>query len=738
MKAINLSCLLITICIVQTCLKAQPPKAPSQPVTETFFGKEVTDPYRNLENLKDSSVLNWYKAQSAYTEEQLKELPLREEIFRELKELDASFKYTIKVTPRLFPAYRGNSIFYVKTLSGEPTEKLYYKPAGNNNDILIFDPNENNKRGVLNVISAFSVNGDGSKVSVIITQQGNEVGHLLVIDAGSKNQIDSIERVVRAADWIDNETFMYVQYQSADIHDANFRVNREAKKHIIGKDASNDPVILSCKNNPGIVSESRNFPRVYVPYKESKYSIAEVQGIEQFSDVYLSRLDTKEYASLNWYPFIKKQDKIIFYSLQGDKAFGLSVKKNKKGQLLLTSAEKPDWDNARVIAEGERGNIQTLGPFALTKHYLYYVEVYGVEQTLYRIKLDGFEKEEIKLSLKGLIGPFSVSPVESRLKIFSSSWIRPKVIYDFDEAKKSIINPGFWLTSTAKGLENIEVEVAYVISHDGTKVPLTIIKPKGIKKDGSHPVIIFGYGGYGFTLPATFDPSLSIFARHDVIKAIAHVRGGGEFGEEWRLGGFKSTKPNTWKDAIACAEYMVKEGYTQPSKLAIMGNSAGAILCGRAMTERPDLFAVAIPQVGVLNTLRFEFTPNGPNQIPEFGTIRNEDDFKNLYAMDSYMNIRDGVKYPATLITGGFNDPRVIVWQPGKFAARLQEASSSGKPVLFRVDMEGGHGIVNTKDQNFREQADVLAFILWQTGVMKNTINKKGFPSPPLSGCSGK
>jgi prolyl oligopeptidase len=156
--------------------------------------------------------------------------------------------------------------------------------------------------------------------------------------------------------------------------------------------------------------------------------------------------------------------------------------------------------------------------------------------------------------------------------------------------------------------------------------------------------------------------------------------------------------------------------------------SAGGILAGRAMTERPDLFAVAIPQVGVLNTLRFEFTPNGPNHIPEFGTITNESDFENLYTMDSYAHIENGVKYPATLVTAGLNDPRVIMWQPGKFAARLQQATASGKPVLLRIDMQGGHsGFSKAKDQVLQEQADILAFVLWQTNSGQNVKPKKAF-----------
>lgn len=711
----------------EIALNAQPPKAPSQPATETFFGNQIIDRYRNLENLTDSNVITWYKAQSAYTDEQLSKLPLRESIYNELKNLDDKFKFKIAIGPGRFPAYRGTNIFYIKTFAGEQVGKLYCKPH-NGNDILIFDPNKDNSPGLLSTICSFSVNNDGSKVCVIVSSGGKEMGRLLILDTRTRQQVDDIDRVWQPADWIDNATFTYTQGPTADVHNQGFLSNHQSKKHIVGKASATDPVLLSYKNNPDVVPDSAKFPQVYLPHKNASYLVGVVASAEQFNDVYLSSFTPGLNTTVKWRPFIKKEDQILQFTIQGDKAFGLSLKDDKKGRILLTSAANPDWSKAKLIAEGDRGSISGLNPFTVTKNYLYYVESYGVEVKLYRVNLDGRQKMEIKLPVTGMVIPSSESPIESNLKIFAISYTHPPIIYDFDETKHSIIQPGLWLAPKVAGLDNVEVEEVYVPSYDGTKIPLTIIKPKGIKKDGSHKVLVYGYGNYGVVEPPLFQPSYTIMARHDVIKAVAHVRGGGEFGEAWRLGGFKSTKPNTWKDAIACAEFMVSEGYTQPSKMGIMGISAGGILAGRAITERPDLFAVAIPEVGVLNTLRFEFTPNGPNHIPEFGTIGNEDDFKNLYEMDSYVHITDGTKYPATLVTAGMNDPRVILWQPGKFAARLQEASASGKPVWFRIDMQGGHGnMASTRDQQFKLAADEMAFFLSQTGVVKESNDKKAF-----------
>ena len=455
----------------EIALNAQPPKAPSQPVTETFFGKQVTDPYRNLENLEDSSILNWYKAEAAYTEEELKKLPQRERIYREIKELNDQFKYQIRIGEYFAPVYRGNKIFYVKTLAGEQTGKFYYKQAGNDNDIVIFDPNKNNHSEILNVISGFTVNDDGSKVCLIVTQGGNEVGQLFIIDTRLKQAIDSIERVWWPANWQNNEIFFYTQAATSDVHSKGVLSNWLVKKHAVGKDVSTDAELLSYKNNPGIVPDSSKFVDISMPHKNARYLIAAVEGSQQFNDFYLSRFDPQGNSSPQWYPFIKKEDQILKHVIQGDQAFGLSVKDNKKGRILLTSAANPDWSKARLIAEAERGSLTGINPFVVTKDYVYYVESYGVEQTLYRVKPDGSQKQKIKLPVAERIILMSGPRTESVLKIAVISHIHPTVVYDFDEIKNSIIQPGLWFSPRAKGIENMEIEETYAASHDGTRVP---------------------------------------------------------------------------------------------------------------------------------------------------------------------------------------------------------------------------------------------------------------------------
>jgi prolyl oligopeptidase len=235
-----------------------------------------------------------------------------------------------------------------------------------------------------------------------------------------------------------------------------------------------------------------------------------------------------------------------------------------------------------------------------------------------------------------------------------------------------------------------------------------------LKLDGNNPTHLTGYGSYGITIDPTFLPTTLAWYERGGIYAIAHIRGGGEYGEEWHKAGQKLNKQNTIDDFIACAEYLIAQKYTRPEKLSGEGTSAGGIPSGGSLVKRPDLWSVMVIRVGVTNTLRSEVSENGPPNVPEFGSVSSEDGFKGLMIVDSYHKVKDGTKYPAVLLTTGLNDPRVVVWQATKMAARLQAATSSDKPILLRVEEQGGHGMGSTKQQMEAELADKLAFLLQQ------------------------
>jgi prolyl oligopeptidase len=288
-------------------------------------------------------------------------------------------------------------------------------------------------------------------------------------------------------------------------------------------------------------------------------------------------------------------------------------------------------------------------------------------------------------------------------------------VLSYDPAASATTDTGL-VTPSSVDFSQMEAEEVFATSYEGTRVPLSILHKKGLTLDGSHPTILTGYGAYGLSLEPGFSPTALAWLERGNVLAIAHVRGGGEYGEAWHLAGEKLTKLNTVFDFIACAEYLINQQYTAPKYLAGRGGSAGGMTVGGALTWRPDLFSVILDQVGVSDTLRVELTPNGPPNISELGSVQNEEGFHGLYAMGAYFHVRDGTAYPAVLFTTGANDPRVAPWQMTKMTARVQAATRSDRPVLLRVDYDAGHGMGSTKSQNEMLTADLWSFALWQMG----------------------
>jgi prolyl oligopeptidase len=248
---------------------------------------------------------------------------------------------------------------------------------------------------------------------------------------------------------------------------------------------------------------------------------------------------------------------------------------------------------------------------------------------------------------------------------------------------------------------------------------MTVLHKKGLKLDGSNPTLLDAYGAYGFSETAYFSPTNIVWLEKGGVLAFANVRGSGVYGNDWYKAGFKTTKSNTWKDGVACAQYLIKQGYASPKTLGVMGTSAGGIFVGRTVTTAPELFAAAIFNVGVMDTIRSEESANGITNISEFGTVKKLAEFKALLEMSTYHQIKDGTAYPAVMFVHGMNDPRVDVWESGKAAARLQAASNSGKPVLLRLDLQAGHGMGSTATQRYAQAADIYSFLLWQMGQAK-------------------
>jgi prolyl oligopeptidase len=321
----------------------------------------------------------------------------------------------------------------------------------------------------------------------------------------------------------------------------------------------------------------------------------------------------------------------------------------------------------------------------------------------------------VALPVEGAVRFLDASAHHHSVAVALSAWTRatrPYAIGARDEATPLALAPAGRLDAP-DGVEAREVRVK---SHDGVEVPVSIVLAKGTKLDGRSPLLLHAYGAYGTVEEPSFSPRLLAWLERGGIYVNAHVRGGDIRGDAWRPAGWKSTKPDTWKDGIAVAEWLIASGYTSRDRLAVLGGSAGGVFVGRAITERPDLFGAAVIAVGNVDSLRSETCANGAGNIPEYGTVTRENEFRALLAMSPYANVRSGTSYPAVFFEHDVNDSRVDVWMPLKLASRLAGASTSGRPVLLRLDFDAGHGAGSSREQTLERLADRSASLLWQAG----------------------
>jgi prolyl oligopeptidase len=418
-------------------------------------------------------------------------------------------------------------------------------------------------------------------------------------------------------------------------------------------------------------------------------------------------------AKTAWKKVADEADAVTSFDVHGESLFLVSHKDASRFKVLRTSLENPDLNHATAVVPAS--DVVVVG-ISAASDALYVQDLDGGLGRLRRLPYLGGSSQPVKLPFEGAIQTLVTNPTESGAWLELTSWTKSPLWYSLDASSGKLTDTGLVAPSPVD-YSQVESEEVKARSADGTMVPLSIIHKRGIALDGSHPTWLEGYGAYGITLDPTFRPTLLAFFERGGIFAVAHVRGGGEYGEDWHAGGQKLTKQHTIDDMLAGAQYLIDHKYTSAAHLAGEGTSAGGVTIGGAITQRPDLFGAALIRVGDSDSLRSELMASGPANIPEFGTVKEPDGFKGLFAMDAYQHVKPNTKYPAVLLTTGANDPRVAPWQAAKMAARLQVSTTSGKPVLLRVDYDAGHGLGSTKTQRDGELADEIAFLFWQLGV---------------------
>ena len=679
--------------------------------SDTYWGVAVKDPYRWLENLKDSSVLGWFKAQGEYTNAQLAKIPGQEMLIKEFKELKKITAAEIEPV-----AKAGGKYFYQKRLPGESSNKLFYRQGEKGKEVLLFDPQTFIDGKTVDYLAR--VSDDGSRVLLIISEEGGDLGDIHIMDVVTKKFYpDVIPHARGRFAGGSNTDIVYLEYASSDPHNANNILNCPFKLHVMGKPGSHDIVLASGAKYPELNFKSVERPWVSV-YKNSPFIILEKNSGGDVPLFYALKTELKN-EKINWKPLAGMEDEIKEFYVSGSDIYLLTSKGNPKFRIIKTSLAHPDLSNAETIAEG-KGDWK-ISTVSTTKDYL--LINFSKNELLTQPKIYSFasgKTEEVKSLLKGNTMLSVLFADDNEVELFNTGWNVPFNRYGYD-IKNKTITKGFYhlrYNGNFPQLNNLVYEEIEVPSHDGVLVPLSILYNKTLlRKDGKNGCVMAGYGAYGANAGAPyFDPGILPVVNRGFIMAVAHVRGGGEKGNDWHLAGKKTTKPNTWKDFNACADWLIHNNYTSTQKITAIGGSAGGILIGRAITERPDLYKAVICKVGVLNALRTEFMPSGPTQIAEFGTVKDSIEFKALLEMDAYHHTKPGVQYPAQLITASFKDFRVQSYMPAKFAAKMQAANYSFNPVWLHVDYEGGHFGSSNVEKYYAQMASEWGFILWQTG----------------------
>ncbi|HSY28516.1 MAG TPA: prolyl oligopeptidase family serine peptidase [Burkholderiaceae bacterium] len=689
--------------------------APVRPVTDTYFGTDVVDNYRYLENLKDPEVAGWMKAQANHTRTTLDSLSGRaalQERIHALSNADLRRGGFVRI---------GNRYFYMQMEPGAQQPKLFYRDGLNGGEHLLIDPSLLGKGTSTHyALDFFQPSRDGKLLAYGLSAGGSEesVLHVQKVETG-EIMPDAIDRTNdNVVSWLpDNRSFFYLRYvkPGPNVPKNELLYNARTYLHTLGSHTSGD-------GDPPVfgrgVAKNLEVPDGQGTYvvlgRKSNFAVAVANHNmdENPSTLYVAPLSKVNGAATPWRKFADVEDGVTQFTLFDDKLYFLSQKGASHFRLLSVSLAHPDLKQPTVVVpEGK----SVLTGFTIAREGIYLQERVGAISNVKLVSLDGKDTRPITLPFEGAVYGLVTDPQETGVLFNMQSWVHPASLISYDAATDKTSDTGL-IPSSKIDTSQLESKEVLAVSYDGTQVPLSIIYKKGIVLDGSHPTILEGYGSYGLSQDSFFSATMVAWLERGGIFAVAHIRGGGENGEDWHRDGQMRTKLNTEFDMIACGQYLVDTHYTASKYLAAQGGSAGGITVGGAFTRRPDLFSVILDQVGMSDTLRSETEPNGPPNISEFGSTKTAEGFHGLYAMSPYEHVRDGTAYPAILFTTGANDPRVSPWHMAKMTARTQAATSSKRPVLLRVDYDAGHGIGSNRSQREVETADLWAFTLWQMG----------------------
>jgi len=706
--ALAVASLLVVPSVVRP--QPEPPKAPRRPVVDTYHGIEVTDPYRWLEDPRDPEVVAWTEGQAAAARAFLDGLP-------EAKPVHTQVEAIVKAISGSYRdlAIRSSGVFALQVDPARQQPLLVLLPSVDapQRARTLLDPNALDPSGKT-TIDFFVPSLDGKRVAVSLSSSGTEAGDVHVYDVASGRALGEVLVRVQGGTaggsvaWnADGTGLWYTRYpHEGERPAADLPFFQQVWFHRLGTPVAADRQDLGA-DLPRIAEIELRTKR------DGRWVLAEVKNGDGGEKAYYVRPAGRG----AWTQLTGFADRVVGAAFgEGAELFLLSRLGAPRGKVLrlaLPPAPQPGAALAAarlVVPEGD-GAIQEVLP---TRSRLYVHELDGGLSRLRVTDLAGRPRGVVPVPPVSAVGQLERLGGDDLL-FEDEGYLAPIAWYRHVAATGAVSRTGLVVRSPVD-LSKVEAVRGFATSKDGTRVPVDVLRLAGARLDGSAPTILYGYGGYGISQTPAFSASRSLWLLNGGVYAVAGIRGGGEYGDAWHLAGNLTHKQNGFDDFIGAAEWLVKEGYTRPERLGILGGSNGGILMGAALTQRPDLFRAVVTMAGVYDMLRVETTSNGAFNVTEYGTVKDPAQFEALHAYSPFHAVREGLRYPAVLITAGENDPRVDSWHGKKLAASLQEATTSGQPVLLR--MSGwGHGMGSSRDQLIDERSDLYAFFIEELGL---------------------
>jgi prolyl oligopeptidase len=695
------------ICFTSLIAKDAPPETSKKPVTNEYQGGvKVQDDYQWLENDADPAVKAWSDARNQRTRAYLDKLPDRSAIEKQLTEWYA------KTSPSYSGLVSRTGILFAMKFQPPKQQQMLVTLASANDlksEKMVLDPNALDAKGTT-AIDWFAPSRDGKYVAISISKGGSEDGTLHIYETATGKALpDSIEHVQYptaggSAVWnADGSGIYYTRFpRKGEKTDADLNFYQQIYFHKLGTPDTEDAYSLG-----------KDFPRIAEIHFESSqkgdYILATVANGDggDFAHYLLG-------PDGNWKQITQFSDQVKSARLGRDNKsiYLLSRKDAPHGRILRLPLDTPDLKTAEMIVPSSDAVIQLVEPAA---NAIYVADLLGGPSQMRKFDLDG--KNEQLIQIPNISAVSEMESLEDNSLLFRDvSYTEPAAWFKIASGETQPVKTALVSTSPVS-FADIEVTREFAISKDGTKVPLNIIRRKNTKKDGNNPTLLYGYGGYGISMQPNFDFTRKVWFDRGGVFVVANIRGGGELGEDWHKAGNLTKKQNVFDDFAGAAEYLTKEKWTKPEKLSILGGSNGGLLMGAMVTQHPDLFRAVVSVVGIYDMLRVELAPNGEFNVTEFGTVKDPDQFKALYAYSPYHHVADGTKYPSILMMTGANDGRVAPYHSRKMIARLEAANKSTNPILLRTTSSAGHGIGTALNERVKQLADQYSFLFAQLGM---------------------